>query len=312
MLRMSVASAVLACAAAPILAPASAAQGKGHGDSHAERGAPGHANKDDAKAKPKAKITNEKADDRDRAKAAHGEPGSERAQSLEKGSGHPADRPVRTVRNLRVADDRLGDDRRDRREREPMLAFIPACPPGLVEKHDGCLPPGQARKKRNDVFGYDYRPGLFGVRAQNQADYVYYDGYLVPVGEARASYVPLMGGALAVGRLWPATYPSYTLPDWQRSYYGFDEPRNYHYADNVVYRVDPDTAAIEAVAALLTGSDFNVGSPLPSGYDVYNVPAAFQSQYADSDEALYRYADGRVYQVDPASMLISKAIDLLL
>ena len=44
----------------------------------------------------------------------------------------------------------------------------------------------------------------------------------------------------------------------------------------------------------------------------YRLPGPFQSRYADSDEALYRYADGRVYEVDPASMLIARAIELVL
>ena len=209
-------------------------------------------------------------------------------------------------------DDRRGDNDGDWDGRDRIYASVPGCPPGLAKKNNGCLPPGLAKKDRDGAFGYEYRPALFGVPLRTGANYVYYDGFLIPVGGSRASYVPLPGGALAVGQMWPQAYPSLGLADWQRDYYGFDDPRMYRNADNVVYRVDPATAAIEAVAALLTGSDFNVGQRLPQGYDVYNVPAAYQDRYADNNDALYRYADGRVYEVDPTSMLIAKAIDLIL
>ena len=86
----------------------------------------------------------------------------------------------------------------------------------------------------------------------------------------------------------------------------------YRYADDVVYRVNPQTAAIEAVAALLTGSTFEVGGPLPPGYDVYNLPRPYRDRYVDSSDAIYRYADGRIYQVDPDTMMIARAIDLVL
>lgn len=200
--------------------------------------------------------------------------------------------------------DRWNDDRR--------YAVIGSCPPGLARKNNGCLPPGQAKQVRDDVFGLPYRPSLFGIPLRTGADYVYYDGYLIPSGGSRAAYIPLLGGALAVGKVWPAGYPSYGLEDWQRSYYGFDDPRAYRYADNVIYRIDPQTAAIQAVAALLTGNDFIVGQPMPAGYDVYNVPAPYRDRYYDRDDALYRYADGRIYQIDPATMLIAQAIDTVL
>lgn len=195
-------------------------------------------------------------------------------------------------------------------DRERLYAAVPACPPGLARKNNGCLPPGLAKKARDDAFGFAYRPALFGVPLRVVADYVYHDGYLIPSGGG-GRYVPLLGGALAIGQLWPEAYPSLPLNDWQRDYYGFDDPDAYRYADNVLYRVDPATSAIEAVVALLSGSDFTVGQPLPGGYDVYNVPTAYQDRYADSGEVLYRYDDGRVYEVDPVSMLIEKVIDLV-
>lgn len=295
MLRSSVAAAVLAGAAAQIFAPATFAKGKDHGEAHAARSAAEPKDQHSAKHSAKHSDSHEPAGDRDR-----------RSGKAEAKPAHPS----------KVSDNhgRLGAHgvSGDRRGQDEVRAFVPACPPGLAKRHDGCLPRGLAQKRRSDAFGYEYRPTLFAIPMRGQVQYVYYDGYLVPVEGGRGSYIPLLGGALAVGQPWPSTYPSANLPAWQRSYYGFDEPRDYHSADNVVYRVDPDTAAIQAVAALLTGSDFTIGSPMPGGYDVYNVPFIYQSQYADSSDALYRYADGRVYQVDPATNLIARAIDLVL
>ena len=79
----------------------------------------------------------------------------------------------------------------------------------------------------------------------------------------------------------------------------------------MLYRVDPQTSAITSIAALLTGDDIQVGSPMPMGYDVYNVPYPYRSQYADGPQANYRYSDGYVYQVDPETRLVAAAIELL-
>lgn len=198
-----------------------------------------------------------------------------------------------------------------RSDRERLFAAVPSCPPGLAKRGSDCLPPGLARQGRDEVFGYTYRPALFGVPLGGATDYVFYDGYLIPSGGGAGRYLPLLGGALAIGQIWPEAYPSLPLDDWQSSYYGFENPGQYRYADNVIYQVDPGTSAIEAIVALLSGSDFAVGEPLPDGYDIYNVPAEYQDRYIDSDEALYRYDGGRVYEVDPASMLVERVIELV-
>lgn len=203
------------------------------------------------------------------------------------------------------------DERDDRwtEEGDRRFALLGACPPGLAKKDNGCLPPGQA-KKRVDEWGYEVRPALFGIPVRTRAEYAYYDGYLIPT-TGNTAYIPLLGGALAVGQLWPERYPVAPIADWQSRYFGFDDPRYYRNTDNVIYRVDPETAAIQSVVALLTGSDFVVGAPMPAGYDVYNVPGAYQARYYDDADALYRYADGRIYEVDPTTMLVTGAIDLV-
>ena len=49
---------------------------------------------------------------------------------------------------------------------------------------------------------------------------------------------------------------------------------------------------------------------MPVGYDAYNLPMDYRDQYVDSDEAMYRYADGNIYEVDPQSMIIEASEEL--
>ncbi len=313
MLRLIGAAAVVLAATSPVFA-----QGKGD-----DKGRPGNGKPDHA-AMERGNSGRDGSDTR-----SPGEPRSDRADDDKRRGPDPRELRQRTGDDARVREaiDRADyrDGRRGGREerwdregyeggwtaRERIFAAVPGCPPGLARRHNGCLPPGIARQSRDEAFGFAYRPALFGVPLRAAADYVFYDGYLIPTGAGGGRYLPLLGGALAVGQVWPEAYPSLPLDDWQRGYYGFDDPDAYRYADNVVYAVDPGTSAIESVVALLTGSDFAVGEQLPEGYDVYNVPAAYQDRYADSDEALYRYADGRVYEVDPVTMLIQQVIELI-
>jgi hypothetical protein len=317
MLHHIAAAAVLALtAASPALA-----QGKGDGGGDKARGND-HAGMDHGTNKGGKKGTDRgaksdpvKSVQRETAKVIEGIP---RRGGVER-VGDIRDQRTRVIERAVVRETDRDDDRRrtgwdgdgDWDGRGRSYASVPACPPGLAKKNNGCLPPGIARQERDLAFDFEYRPTLFGIPLRTRADYVYYDGYLVPANSSGLSYIPLLGGALAAGRVWPQTYPSLSLADWQHDYYGFDDPRGYRYADNVVYQIDPETAAIQAVVALLTGNDFAVGQPMPLGYDVYNVPGPYQERYPDSDDALYRYADGRVYEVDPTTMLIAKAIDLV-
>jgi hypothetical protein len=187
----------------------------------------------------------------------------------------------------------------------PARDLIEGCPPGLAKKNNGCMPPGLAGKR-------EWQPAWWGLPGLGNGRYVYDDGYLVRLnGGSVAGYVPLLGGALAVGNLWPSAYPSPPVPDYYVNYYDLGPPESYRYADDVLYRVDPATHAITSIAALLTGSDIRIGSPIPAGYDVYNVPYAYRDEYADGPAALYRYSDGYIYQIDPATRLVTAAIDLI-
>ncbi|WP_260926638.1 hypothetical protein [Novosphingobium sp. 9] len=130
-------------------------------------------------------------------------------------------------------------------------------------------------------------------------------------GNTVASYVPLLGGALAVGAIWPAAVQSAALPDYYSTYFGLGAADTYRYYDDTLYRVNPQGNAITAVAALLTGNTIAVGKVMPPGYDIYNVPYGYRDQYVDGPDALYRYSDGYIYQLDPKTRMVRAAIEML-
>jgi hypothetical protein len=191
---------------------------------------------------------------------------------------------------------------------EPRHGLIDGCPPGLAAKNNGCRPPGQARNGFRSLFD---RPDFWGMRLDD-GRYFYRDGYLLRYDTGGiGGYIPLLGGALSVGNAWPSYYAPVELPGYYEQYYGLGPYNSYRYADNVIYRVDPDTSAISSIAALLTGDQFVVGQPMPLGYDIYNVPYGYRDQYVDGPDAYYRYSDGYIYQVDPETQLIAAVIELL-
>ena len=221
-------------------------------------------------------------------------------------------------RDDRRYDDRRNDDRRyDDRDvrvierailgRPVDRGLIRGCPPGLARKNNGCLPPGQVRQftpsrydylwdRRNDDYRYRYDNGYL-YRTDNQG------GLL--------GYLPLLGGALGLGQVWPTQYDYQPAPTYYSQYYGLGDRYDYRYADGVLYGLDPQTQSISQVAALLTGQSWNVGQRMPAGYDVYNVPYGYRDRYADSPDSWYRYNDGYVYQVDPTTQLVQAVIQLL-
>lgn len=225
-----------------------------------------------------------------------------------------ADNRGRGNGNRAVVAGRRDDDRgadivrvRDFARLEPR-GLIEGCPPGLARKNPPCVPPGQVR----NAFGWD-RPDFWGLSLLGDGRYFYDDGYLVRYAPSGGilGYIPLLGGALAVGNAWPNYYEPFAMPDYYERYYGLGPYDSYRYADDVIYRIDPETEAITSIAALLTGDDFAIGRPMPLGYDVYNVPWDYRDRYIDGPDAYYRYADGYVYQVDPETRLIAAAIELL-
>ena len=275
-------------------------------------------------------------DDRGPAMRANGN-GNRPAQAAAKADNRGNGNANRADQSLRDRDGRDWDDRYERRGGRVLAdgrriydergerawwgdsdrrGLIDGCPPGLAKKNPPCVPPGLAQQ-RNDDYPYryaNYRPDWWGLSSLGlgSGNYFYDDGYLLRMNGDRVSgYIPLLGGALSLGNPWPSYYAPQPVPSYYVDYFGLGPQNNYRYADNVIYRVDPQTSAITSIAALLTGDDIRVGQPMPMGYDVYNVPYPYRSQYVDGSDAYYRYSDGYVYQVDPETRLVAAAIELL-
>ena len=223
----------------------------------------------------------------------------------------------RDLRRIR-GDDRF-DDRRDGRYRAYYADGFADCPPGLARKNNGCLPPGQAKKLFAGqalplAYYSDYNiPRQYQSWYRDTPDTYYrYDdgGYIYQVDRGSnliESLIPLLGGGFGVGQVLPAGYDTYNLPMAYRDDYVDSDEAYYRYGDDAIYQVDPQTNMIESIVALLAG-DLNVGGMLPGGYDTYNLPMDYRDQYVDSDEAMYRYADGNIYEVDPQSMIIEQIV----
>jgi hypothetical protein len=304
----------LAAPTAVLASDPGAGKGAGKGNERQERGARGGDNDD------RGNRGNGRSDDRR----------AERAESRPEGRIIEAARGRAEDRRRGDADDRRNDDRRELRravEREvfqtrdgrPVVYFqrdrdrglIAGCPPGLAKKDNGCLPPGQARQIAR-AAGADRYDWLWRTRGDDSR-YRYEDGYLYRMNQQGSllGYLPVLGGALAPGATWPSQYAYQPAPDYYSSYFGLTQGQDYRYADGALYGVNPQTSRISQVAALLTGQNLSVGQPLPSGYDVYNVPYAHRAQYADNANAMYRYNDGYVYQADPKTQLVTAVIQLL-
>jgi hypothetical protein len=309
-------------AALAIAAPAAAEKG-GKGGSHGHGGQAAHA---------------QHGGGHD-ARAAHGKghagpPQAARGQGPARHASKPPKverqairRDVRSHDRLvrRVVDDRRPPVRvRGFRAGEPRFgSYDRGCPPGLAKKHNGCLPPGQAKKLfrvgdrvRRDWFGGYDGPRVYRSFYYDTPDYAYrydYDGYIYRVdrrSELIIAVIPLFGGGFAVGQPLPAGYDVYNVPLRYRDTWYDDDDYLYRYGDNAIYRVDAGSGIIDGIVSLLTG-DLDVGRPLPSGYDAYNLPLDYRDRYYDNDDYLYRYADGNIYQVDAKTQLIQAIVEML-
>jgi hypothetical protein len=209
------------------------------------------------------------------------------------------------------------DDRR-------FAAYGRGCPPGLAKKGNGCLPPGQAKKlfargqriERDWFEGYRV-PVAYQSFYQDTPDYYYsYDdsGYIYRADRGSdliSAVIPLLGGGFGVGERLPAGYDAYNVPMQYRDTWYDNDDSLYRYGDNAIYRVDAQSGLIEGIVALLGGGGLNVGEQLPSGYDAYNLPMDYRDQYQDSDDYLYRYDDGNIYQVDAKTQLIQSIVEMI-
>ncbi|HWT12359.1 MAG TPA: hypothetical protein VN231_06370 [Allosphingosinicella sp.] len=200
------------------------------------------------------------------------------------------------------------------------------CPPGLARQNRFCMPPGQLRRahfigQRLPVASLGYNiPDRYRYRFvdNDRWFYRYDDAGFVYRFERRSGFVstvvPLFGSSLTIGEPLPLGYEVYNLPLAYRSFYPDRPDYFYRYDDNAIYQVDRETNLVEGIVALLAGGGLGglgVGDRLPTGYSAYNVPIDYRDTYFDTDDAMYRYADNAIYQVDPETRLIEAVISLL-
>ena len=192
------------------------------------------------------------------------------------------------------------------------------CPPGLWKKSPSCVPPGQARNL-GGLLPAAFRDRLLplGLRDfyRDDDDYLYRlgDGYLYRVDRRTSlveSLLPLLGGGLMTGQMFPAAYGNYYVPQQYQAFYPDNRDDYYRYANGYVYEVDRDTGMIESMIPLLAGG-YGMGQMLPASYSAYNVPYQYRSFYPDGGDYHYRYAPGAIYQVDPGTSLITAVASLL-
>lgn len=119
--------------------------------------------------------------------------------------------------------------------------------------------------------------------------------------------IPTYAGGYGVGQLLPSSYSYYNVPTQYRSLYPSGGDYGYWYAPGAIYQYDQRSSLITSVAALLSPG-FTVGQPLPTGYGVYNVPYAYRSSYYDTANDWYRYNNGYIYRVDPATQLVTAIV----
>ena len=319
-------TAIAVLAAATMLSSAALAQpgnGKGNGNGNgngkgggkpaaAAQGNPGKAMKQQGRKVDKQVQRN--VERRVERRVERANPGNGNGKIKGNGNGN-ANRNVRVsapVERVVERTVRYGDTgvRRVVRDAPVYRVAADGCPPGLAKKYNGCMPPGLAKKQVRTVY-YD-QPDWWGYSGLPSGRYRYDDGYLFSLNRDNriSGFVPLLAGALGLGEVWPTYYEPQPLDSYYRAYYDLG-PQGYRYADDVIYRVDPETAVINSVAALLTGDQFTVGQRMPAGYGIYNVPYDYRDRYYDTPTANYRYADGYIYEVDPETQLIAAAISLL-
>jgi hypothetical protein len=198
--------------------------------------------------------------------------------------------------------------------------LVNGCPPGLAAKNNGCLPPGQAKRLLGATLpaalGASLLPATYRSWYPDTDDYFYraQDNYLLRVNRDNNlidGLLPLSGvGYYPVGQAYPQEYDFYNVPSQYASYYPDRGDTAYRYGEGAIYQVNRSNGLIGGIAQLLAG-DLAVGSQLPAGYDVYNVPLDYRDRYADGPDSLYRYNDGYIYQVDPKTRLIEAVIQAL-
>jgi hypothetical protein len=222
----------------------------------------------------------------------------------------------------RVRNDERGFRADERFSSGSLAVNSQGCPPGLAKKGNGCMSPGEAKKflavgqrlPLGYLSSYNIPQEYRGWYPDNDDySYRYDEGNIYRVDNQNSlisGIIPLLGGAFGVGNILPSGFDAYNLPMQYRDDYQDSDEALYRYGDDAIYQVDPQTQMIEGVVALLAG-DLNVGQMLPSGYDAYNLPMQYRDQYQDSDDSMYRYADGNIYEIDPKTQMIEQIVQML-
>jgi len=143
------------------------------------------------------------------------------------------------------------------------------------------------------------------------SNYRYADGYMYPIDPYTGMIQdvdPMLGYGYGYGQMMPLAYSAYNVPYQYRPYYYDTSDSYYRYAPGAIYQVDPTTSLITAVAALLSPNSMAIGQPMPIGYSAYNVPYAYRSTYYDTPNDWYRYSNGSIYRVDPATQLVTALV----
>ena len=319
-------------AALAIAAPAAADNGKGQGkggnkgnSAKVERGGgnKGSSAKFDRRGDGQRFVVAGRGKDRD-FKSDRKEFKAERKEFKADRKEYRADRDF--VRSRDRYDGRYGDryDRRDndRYDRRSLARWNDGdrCPPGLRWKNVECMPPGQYKKLDHNGFlpaAYRDRRLPLGLRDyyRDNDDHYYRhgDGYVYRVDRRTnliASLLPLLGGGLSTGQMFPSAYSNYHVPSQYQAFYPDSRDDYYRYANGYVYEVDRDSGLIESMIPLMAGG-YGMGQMLPASYSAYNVPYQYRDMYADNNDYMYRYAPGAIYQVDPTTQLITGIASLL-
>jgi hypothetical protein len=178
---------------------------------------------------------------------------------------------------------------------------------------------GQRRAigQRIDYARYQPVPDAWAYRFRDDANAYYRYGddnvvYRIDRGSnSIASVIPLLASGLAVGDSLPLGFDSYNLPLAYRDNYVDGSDALYRYDDGAIYQVDPQSRMIEGIVALLGGNPLSVGSPVPPGYDAYNLPLAYRDNYVDDADSLYRYSNGSIFEIDPQTMLVRALVEMI-
>lgn len=138
----------------------------------------------------------------------------------------------------------------------------------------------------------------------------YHDGVIYQVDCVTGmieGVVPLYASGYGVGQMLPSAYSYYNVPWQYRSLYYDNDDYGYWYGPGAIYQYDQGSSLITSIAALLSPG-FTVGQPLPMGYNVYNVPYAYRTNYYDTPNDWYRYNNGSIYRVDPTTLLVTAIV----